>query len=192
MNFHRLLSSHNTNLHNNRITIHMFQSYIDISRRVVFYSGRPGKIIFGHIEVVKLSLIHTLFGFQIIQTLSRLQLLERHSLYTARHCAIFRRTPLFGNLTIPLLIVLRVIFLFIVERHPKLEPVNILVNSTFPLDLGTLKNTFNFIAQRTMFPEHRLSSFLFSVVLNVVQSDGVVIVFVPPEGLLRCEHIFEG
>lgn len=170
----------------------MFQSDTDISRRVVFYSGCSGKIIFGHIEVVKLSLIHTLFGFQIIQTLSRLQLLQRYSFYTARHCAIFGRAPLLGNLTILLFIILRVIFLFIVERHPKLEPVDILVNSAFSLHFGTLKNTLNFVAQRTMFSKHRLSSFLLSVMLNVVQSDSIVVVFVPPEGLLRCEHIFEG
>jgi hypothetical protein len=64
------LLNHNTNLLNNNITIHMFQSDIQISRRIIVYSGCFGKIIFVNVKVVKLSLVHTGFCLQIIQTLS--------------------------------------------------------------------------------------------------------------------------
>lgn len=84
------------------------------------------------------------------------------------------------------------ILLSIIEWQPKLESISIFLQPAFPLHFGTLKNTLNLAPQRTMISKYRFSSSLFSMMLYVINFNRIVVMFVPPEGLLRCEHIFEG
>ena len=43
-----------------------------------------------------------------------------------------------------------------------------------------------------MFTQNRFSPLLLCMMFNMIQSDGIIVVLIPSECLLRCEHIFEG